>query len=118
VLVGSGVRDTYLTGRGSIPMRGVAHIEEVQPGKGRHRRSAVVITELPYQLSKAGWIEKLAELVNDAKLGGIADIRDESDRDGMRVVVELRRDAPIRCWPTCSAARPCRATSAPSCWLW
>lgn len=93
VLIGSGVRDTYLSGRGSIPMRGVAHIEEVQPGKGRHRRSAVVITELPYQLSKAGWIEKLAEQVNDGKIGGIADIRDESDRDGMRVVVELRRDA-------------------------
>jgi DNA gyrase subunit A len=93
VLVGSGLRDTYLTGRGSIPMRGVAHIEEVQPGKGRHRRGAVVITELPYQLSKAGWIEKLAEQVNDGKIGGIADIRDESDRDGMRVVVEVRRDA-------------------------
>jgi len=93
VLIGSGIRDTYLTGRGSIPMRGVAHIEEVQPGKGRHRRGAVVVTELPYQLSKAGWIEKLAEQVNDGKIGGIADIRDESDREGMRVVVELRRDA-------------------------
>lgn len=93
VLVSSGVRDTYLLGRGSIPMRGIAHIEEVQPGKGRHRRSAVVVTELPYQLSKAGWIEKLAEQVNDGKIGGIADIRDESDRDGMRVVIELRRDA-------------------------
>ncbi|MFM7236492.1 MAG: DNA topoisomerase (ATP-hydrolyzing) subunit A [Cyanobium sp.] len=93
VLTGAGVRDTYLSGRGSIPMRGVAHIEEVQPGKGRHRRGAVVITELPYQLSKAGWIEKLAELVNDGKVSGIADIRDESDRDGMRVVVEVRRDA-------------------------
>ena len=93
VLLSSGVRDTYLLGRGSIPMRGVAHIEEVQPGKGRHRRGAVVITELPYQLSKAGWIEKLAEQVNDGKIGGIADIRDESDREGMRVVVELRRDA-------------------------
>jgi DNA gyrase subunit A len=93
VLTGSGVRDTYLTGRGSIPMRGVAHIEEIQPGKGRHKRGAVVITELPYQLSKAGWIEKLAEQVNDGKINGIADIRDESDREGMRVVVELRRDA-------------------------
>ena len=93
VLTGSGVRDTYLLGRGSIPMRGVAHIEEIQPGKGRHKRGAVVITELPYQLSKAGWIEKLAEQVNEGKLNGIADIRDESDRDGMRVVVELRRDA-------------------------
>ncbi|MEI8249786.1 MAG: DNA topoisomerase (ATP-hydrolyzing) [Synechococcus sp. ELA057] len=93
VLTGIGLRETYLTGRGSIPMRGVAHIEEIQPGKGRHRRGAVVITELPYQLSKAGWIEKLAEQVNDGKISGIADIRDESDREGMRVVVEVRRDA-------------------------
>ena len=92
VLLSSGLRDTYLRGRGSIPMRGVAHVEEVQPGKGRHKRNAVVVTELPYQLSKAGWIEKLAESVNDGKIGGIADIRDESDREGMRVVVELRRD--------------------------
>ena len=93
VLLSAGLRDTYLRGRGSIPMRGIAHIEEVHPGKGRHKRNAVVVTELPYQLSKAGWIEKLAETVNDGKIGGIADIRDESDREGMRVVVELRRDA-------------------------
>jgi DNA gyrase subunit A len=66
---------------------------EVLPGKGRHRRGAVVITELPYQLSKAGWIEKLAEQVNDGRISGIADIRDESDREGMRVVVEVRRDS-------------------------
>ena len=93
VLLSSGLRETYLNGRGSIPMRGVAHTEEVQLGKGRHKRNAVVVTELPYQLSKAGWIEKLAESVNDGKIGGIADIRDESDREGMRVVVELRRDS-------------------------
>jgi DNA gyrase subunit A len=93
VLTGGGLRDTYLCGRGSIPMRGISHFEEVQPGKGRHRRSAIVVTELPYQLSKAGWIEKLAEQVNEGRITGIADIRDESDRDGMRVVVELRRDA-------------------------
>ena len=93
VLTGAGLRDTYLTGRGSIPMRGISHFEEVQPGKGRHRRSAIVVTELPYQLSKAGWIEKLAEQVNEGRITGIADIRDESDREGMRVVVELRRDA-------------------------
>ena len=93
VLLSSGLRETYLNGRGSIPMRGVAHTEEVQPGKGRYKRNAVVVTELPYQLSKAGWIEKLADSVNDGKIGGIADIRDESDREGMRVVVELRRDA-------------------------
>ncbi|MEC9029925.1 MAG: DNA gyrase subunit A, partial [Cyanobacteriota bacterium] len=93
ILLGTGINETYLKGRGSIPMRGVAHVEEIQPGKGRHRRSAVVVTELPYQLSKAGWIEKLADLVNNGKIGGIADIRDESDREGMRIVVELRRDA-------------------------
>ncbi len=93
ILLGSGLTETYLKGRGSIPMRGVAHIEEIQPGKGKHKRNAIVITELPYQLNKSGWIEKLAEIVNDGKISGIADIRDESDREGMRVVVELRRDA-------------------------
>ncbi len=93
ILLGSGIKETYLKGKGSIPMRGVTHIEETQPIKGKHRRTAVVITELPYQLSKAGWIEKLAEQVNDGKIVGIADIRDESDREGMRIVVELRRDS-------------------------
>ena len=92
ILVGNGLRDAYIQGRGSIPLRGVAHLEAVQPGKGRHRRHAVVVTQLPYQLSKAGWIEKLAEQVNDGRVSGIADIRDESDREGMRVVIELRRD--------------------------
>jgi DNA gyrase subunit A len=92
----AGIRETYLTGRGSIPMRGVATLEEIQPGKGRHRRPVIIISELPYQVSKAGWIEKVAELVNLGKLEGIADIRDESDREGMRVVVELRRDADPR----------------------
>ena len=90
--VGNGLREAYMQGRGSIPLKGVAHLEAIQPGKGRHRRNAVVVTELPYQLSKASWIEKLAEQVNDGRLNGIADIRDESDREGMRVVVELRRD--------------------------
>ncbi|MXW13019.1 MAG: topoisomerase IV [Synechococcus sp. SB0668_bin_13] len=90
--VGSGLREAYLQGRGSIRVRGVAHLEAVQPGKGRRRRHAVVVTELPYQLSKANWIEKLAEQVNDGRLSGIADIRDESDREGLRVVIELRRD--------------------------
>ncbi len=93
ILLGSGIKETYIKGKGSIPMRGLAHIEEIQPGKGKHKRNAIIVTELPFQLSKAGWIEKLAELVNGGKINGIADIRDESDRDGMRVVVELRRDA-------------------------
>ena len=90
--VSHGLQDAYTHGRGSIPLRGVAHVEAIQTGKGRRRRNAVVVTELPYQLSKASWIEKLAEQVNDGRLNGIADIRDESDREGMRVVIELRRD--------------------------
>jgi DNA gyrase subunit A len=73
-------------------MRGVASIETVE-AKGRPDRDAVIITELPYQTNKASLIERIAELVNDKKLEGIADIRDESDRDGMRIVIELRRDA-------------------------
>lgn len=93
ILLGSGIRETYTKGKGSIPMRGMTHVEEIYLGKGKHKRTGIIITELPYQLSKAGWIEKLADLVNDGKLNGIADIRDESDRDGMRIVVELRRDA-------------------------
>ena len=88
-----GIHDAYRTGRGSIPVRGIATFEEVQPGKGRQRRNAIVVTELPYQVNKAGWIEKVANLVNQGKLDGIADIRDESDRDGMRVVIELKREA-------------------------
>ncbi len=92
ILLSSGIKDTYLKGKGSIPMRGVTHIEEINPGKGKHKKKAIIITELPYQVNKAGWIEKLADLVNNSKIEGIADIRDESDRDGMRIVVELRRD--------------------------
>ncbi len=87
-----GIREAYTTGRGSVTMRGVASIETVE-GKGRPDRDAVIITELPYQTNKAALIERIAELVNDKKLEGIADIRDESDRDGMRIVIELRRDA-------------------------
>ena len=88
-----GIHDAYRTGRGSIPIRGIAGFEEIQPGKGRQRRNAIVVTELPYQVNKAGWIEKMANLVNQGRLDGIADIRDESDRDGMRVVIELKREA-------------------------
>ncbi|MEO1146092.1 MAG: DNA gyrase subunit A [Cyanobacteria bacterium J06638_22] len=88
-----GIRDAYRTGRGSIPIRGVAQFEEIQPGRGRHRRPAIVVTELPYQVNKAGWIEKMADLANNGRLEGIQDIRDESDRTGMRVVIELKREA-------------------------
>ena len=87
-----GIEEAYTTGKGSIPVRGIAQVEELQIGRGRHRRTALVVTELPYQVNKAAWIEKMAELVNQGRLEGIADLRDESDRDGIRVVIELRRD--------------------------
>ncbi len=93
-MVGTGgIKEAYTTGRGSILLRGVASIEEIPATRSSKRRTAIVITELPYQVNKAAWIEKMAELVNQGKLEGISDIRDESDREGMRVVIELRRDA-------------------------
>ncbi len=92
ILSSAGIRDAYSTGRGSIAVRGVTTLEEIDLGRGRQRRTAIIVTELPFQVNKASWIEKIAELVNLAKIEGIADIRDESDRDGMRVVIELRRD--------------------------
>tara|TARA_Y100001968_G_scaffold333661_1_gene398122 strand:- start:57363 stop:59993 length:2631 start_codon:yes stop_codon:yes gene_type:complete len=92
ILGRNGITETYLSGRGSITMRGVAEIETIE-ATGRPDRDAVIITELPYQTNKAALIERIADMVNDKKLEGISDIRDESDRDGMRIVVELRRDA-------------------------
>jgi DNA gyrase subunit A len=83
-----GIRRAYATGRGSLKIRGVAEIEDRK--KGGHQ---IVITELPYQVNKARLIERMAELVGEKRLDGISDVRDESDRRGMRVVVELRRDA-------------------------
>ncbi|MGL5871099.1 MAG: DNA topoisomerase (ATP-hydrolyzing) subunit A [Xenococcaceae cyanobacterium] len=92
ILGRSGIKDAYTSGRGSITMRGVANIETVE-NRGRPDREAIIVTELPYQTNKAALIEKIAELVNDKRIEGIADIRDESDRDGMRIVIELKRDA-------------------------
>ncbi|MGQ4649437.1 DNA topoisomerase (ATP-hydrolyzing) [Lyngbya aestuarii] len=90
----SGIRDAYNTGRGSIPMRGIAQVEAIPRGRGRRgRREAIIITELPYQVNKAAWIEKVADLVNQGRIEGIGDLRDESDRQGMRVVIEIKRDA-------------------------
>src|ERR671916_142014 len=86
-----GIRQAYLTGRGIIQMRARAGIDRI--GRGTTERDAIIITEIPYQLNKARLIERIAELVNEKKLDGIADLRDESSRDGMRVVVELKRDA-------------------------
>jgi DNA gyrase subunit A len=83
-----GIRSAYETGRGSVLMRGVVTTEEI-----RKDREALIITEIPYQVNKASMIEKIAELVRDKRIEGISDIRDESDRNGMRVVIELKRDA-------------------------
>jgi len=86
-----GIRSAYTTGRGIIQMRARAGIDRI--GRGTTERDAIIITEIPFQVNKARLIERIAELVNEKKLDGIADLRDESSRDGMRVVVELKRDA-------------------------
>lgn len=92
ILGRAGIKEAYTTGRGSITMRGVAEIETLQQ-RGRADKEAIIITQLPYQTNKASLIEKIADLVNDKRIEGISDIRDESDRTGMRVVIELKRDA-------------------------
>ena len=83
-----GIKSAFRTGRGKIQIRAVANIEE--NGKGKNR---IIVTEIPYQVNKAALIEKIAELVRDKKLDGISDLRDESDREGMRIVIELKKDA-------------------------
>jgi DNA gyrase subunit A len=83
----SGVRDGYRTGRGRVVMRGRTHTEELDRGK----RESIIVDELPYQVNKKNFIEKIAELVNGKKIDGISDLRDESDKSGMRVVIELKR---------------------------
>ncbi|APF37415.1 DNA gyrase subunit A [Chelatococcus daeguensis] len=88
ILGRSGIRAAYTTGRGSIIMRARSVVEEV-----RKDREAIVVTEIPYQVNKAALIEKIADLVREKRIEGISDLRDESDRDGMRIVIELKRDA-------------------------
>ncbi len=88
ILGRSGIRQAYETGRGAILIRGKSHVEEMRGG-----REAVIVTEIPYQVNKSLMIEKIAELVRDKRIEGISDVRDESDRHGMRVVIELKRDA-------------------------
>ena len=83
----SGIREGYKTGRGRVVMRGRTHFEEAEKGN----KEVIIIDELPYQVNKKNLLEKIAELVNDKKLEGISDLRDESDKDGMRVVIELKR---------------------------
>ncbi|WP_456277184.1 DNA gyrase subunit A [Bacillus sp. AK128] len=88
ILGRSGIRKAYETGRGSIIIRGKVEIEEKANGK-----QTIIVNEIPYQVNKAKLIEKIAELVRDKKIDGITDLRDESDRTGMRIVIEVRRDA-------------------------
>src|SRR2546430_1834592 len=85
------IRNSYLTGRGIIQMRAKATIDRI--GRGSQERDAVIITELPFQVNKARLHERIAELANEKKIEGISEVRDESDRHGMRLVVELKRDA-------------------------
>ncbi len=88
ILGRSGIRSAYTTGRGSIIMRAKTEIEEL-----RKEREAIIVREIPYQVNKTTLIEKIAELVKEKRVEGISDLRDESDRDGMRIVIELKRDA-------------------------
>ena len=88
ILGRSGIRSAYETGRGSVVMRGVARVEPM-----RGDREQIIITEIPFQVNKATMIEKMAELVREKRVEGISDLRDESDREGYRVVIELKRDA-------------------------
>jgi DNA gyrase subunit A len=88
ILGRSGIKQAYETGRGSVIMRGVARVEPM-----RGDREQIIITEIPYQVNKSTMIEKMAELVRDKRIEGISDLRDESDRQGYRVVIELKRDA-------------------------
>ena len=85
------IKESYRTGRGILQMRARASIDRI--GRGTQERDAVIITEIPFQVNKAKLIERIAELANEKKLEGIAEVRDESDRQGMRIVVELKRDA-------------------------
>ena len=88
ILGRQGIRSAYHLGRGSIVMRGKVTIDTI-----RKDREAIIVTEIPYQVNKATMVERIAELVREKKIEGISDLRDESDRDGFRVVVELKRDA-------------------------
>ncbi len=88
IMGSDGIKSAYSTGRGRVVMRGKASIEELDSGKER-----IIISEIPYQINKSNLVEKIAELVRDKKLEGISDLRDESDKDGIRIVVECKRDA-------------------------
>ncbi len=93
ILETTGIEEAYRTGKGIIPIRGVAKVEKLHlDTRRRKERTAIIVSELPYQVNKAAWIEKVAELVNQGRIEGISDLRDESDRQGIRVVIELKRE--------------------------
>ena len=112
ILGRTGIRAAYHTGRGSIVMRGRTHIEE-----NRRDREAIIITEVPFQVNKARLVERIAEVVNEKLIDGVSDLRDESDRDGVRVVIELKRDAMSEIVLNQLYRSPrCRPASASTCW--
>src|SRR6185437_1472552 len=88
ILDAHGIVDAYATGRGRLVIRARTSFEDIG-----NDRQAIIVTELPYQVNKARVLEKIAELVKDKRLEGISELRDESDKDGMRVVIEIRKDA-------------------------
>lgn len=88
-----GIVEAYTTGRGSIPVRGEATIDQIPGGSGRQSRTAIIVTSLPYMIGPEAFTKRVAELVREDKITGISDVNDETDRSGIRVVVELKRDA-------------------------
>ncbi len=109
----SGARKAYLEGRGSVVVRSKTRVEEI-----RKDRWAIVIDEIPYQVNKATMIERIAEAAREKRIEGIAHVQDESDRNGVRVVVELKRDATRRggAEPAVPVSRRCNRASAATCW--
>ena len=93
ILGKSGIRAAMHTGRGSVIIRGKAEIEELKSSSGRQGRYAIIVSEIPYQVNKARMIERIAELVQEKRIEGISDLRDESDKQGVRVVIEVKKDA-------------------------
>jgi DNA gyrase subunit A len=108
------ILQAYSTGRGRLVVRGMAHIEEIKGNRFR-----IVITEIPYQVNKTNLIERIAELARQGKIDAISDLRDESDRRGMSIVIELRRGAqPKQVLNQLYKTLPCKAHSAYICWRW
>jgi DNA gyrase subunit A len=88
-----GIREAYTTGRGSVPVRGLANIEQIPGSGGRQSRMAIVVTSLPYMIGPEAFTKRVADLVREDKITGISDVNDETGRDGLRVVIELKRDS-------------------------